>query len=79
MEHMLATVQPRLPYGASVIAVTGLLRPPVVDALDTLQRAGHPVLLLTAGDAIPQVPDSIAHHHMDQQDVWQTVATLDLD
>jgi uncharacterized protein (DUF58 family) len=78
LERLLAMLLPDLPYGASVIAITSLLRPAAVEALDAVQQGGHPVLLLTASETMPYVPDSIPSFHLGEQGDWQGVSRIAL-
>jgi uncharacterized protein (DUF58 family) len=78
MERMLDLLMSDLPFGASVVALTALPRAGIYEALDGLQRAGHPVLLLTTGTLPPTVPDSIPHHHLGEEDDWEAVPALEL-
>jgi uncharacterized protein (DUF58 family) len=78
LERMLLLLIGELPYGASVITITSLLRPPIIEALHAVQQAGHPVLLLTAGEAMPYVPEAIPSFHLGEQNAWQELETLAL-
>ena len=78
IERLLTMLIADLPYGSSVIAITAHLRPPILEALDAVQRAGHPVLLLTASESMPYVPDTIPSFHLGEQHAWQELATLAL-
>jgi uncharacterized protein (DUF58 family) len=77
-ERMLAILMSELPYGASVIAITALMRPTIIKALDAVQQAGHPVLLLTTGETMPYVPDTIPSFHLGDLDAWQDLEAFAL-
>lgn len=79
MERMLAQISAELPFGASVIAITSHPREPILEALDAMQQAGYPVLLLTAGDTMPYIPDTIPSFHLGDQDAWRELDTIALD
>lgn len=79
LETMLYDIMPELPFGATVIALTAQARPPVYEALATLQEVGHRVLLLTVGRSAPAVPLQIPHHHLGGAHVWQRLDALELD
>jgi hypothetical protein len=67
-----------LPYGSSVLVITAR---PVEDAmvsLLTLQDAGHPVLLLTVSDQVPEVPATFTTFHLGGRDAWHRLEALEL-
>ncbi|MHB1317056.1 MAG: DUF58 domain-containing protein [Anaerolineae bacterium] len=78
LERMLLMLIGDLPYGASVITITSLLRPPILEALDSVQQSGHPVLLLTASESMPYVPETIPSFHLGEQNAWHELETLAL-
>ena len=41
--------RPRLPYGASIFAITSLLSENILNALLDLRRKGHPIALILVG------------------------------
>jgi hypothetical protein len=49
---VLAAERHRLPVGATVLLITGLLDQMVLDHARTYRSAGHPVTLLLVGDAL---------------------------
>jgi uncharacterized protein (DUF58 family) len=74
--QLAAAVGMSLPFGASVIALSAWPGEETQEALLSLQDAGHPVLLLTAGDQEPVVSSQIEHHHLGGSDAWQNLAEL---
>ncbi len=48
-DHLLRLERPRLPYGASIFAITSLLNEDILNALLDLQMKGHPVALILVG------------------------------
>ncbi len=79
LDDMLYDIMLELPFGATVIALTAQPRPPVYEALATLQEVGHRVLLLTVGRAAAAVPLQIPHHHLGGANEWQRLEALELD
>ncbi len=75
---MLCEIIPDLPYGATVIAVTSQPNENVYESLGNLQEVNHRVLLLTVGRQPVDVPSQIPHHHLGDQDVWQSLDALEL-
>jgi hypothetical protein len=69
---------PSLPYGSTVLAITALATEPVLGSLLTLQDAGHPVVLLTVGDQMPEIPALFATFHLGGCDAWHHLETLQL-
>jgi len=75
---VLKIMRRRLPYGATVLALTAMPDEAVYEALLALQEAGHPVQLYTVGDAPFEVPDQLPSYHLGGRDVWQRLETLEL-
>jgi uncharacterized protein (DUF58 family) len=48
-DHLLRLEQRRLPYGASLFAITSLINDAILDGLLSLRRKGHPVALILVG------------------------------
>jgi uncharacterized protein (DUF58 family) len=71
-----AAVGTALPFGASIVALSAWPADETQEALLSLQDAGHPVLLLTAGDEEPTVSAQIEHRHLGGSDAWQNLAEL---
>jgi uncharacterized protein (DUF58 family) len=60
-DNLLRLEQPRLPYGASIFAITSLLNDTILDGLLSLRRKGHPIALILVGRQLdravpPEVP-----------------------
>ena len=75
---MLKLMRRRLPYGATVLAITARSDDAIYAALLSLQEAGHPVQLYTVGDAPVEVPDQLPSHYLGGRDVWQRLEALEL-
>ncbi|MDI3340786.1 MAG: DUF58 domain-containing protein [Sphaerobacter sp.] len=56
VEALLASEARRLPWGATVVVVTGYVTPALEETLTRLHRAGHTVTLLAFGDRAPDLP-----------------------
>ncbi|MHB0875423.1 MAG: DUF58 domain-containing protein [Anaerolineae bacterium] len=72
--QLAAAVGMALPFGASVVALSAWPSEETQEALLALRDAGHPVVLLTAGDEAPVVSSQIEHHHLGGTDAWQNLA-----
>ena len=75
---VLRMIRRRLPYGATVIAITAMPDDAVYQALLALQEGGHPVQLYTVGDDPVQPPETLSSFHLGGRDVWQRLTTLEL-
>jgi uncharacterized protein (DUF58 family) len=76
-DHLLRLEQPRLPYGASVFAITSLLNDAILDGLLSLRRKGHPIALILVGRQLdrpvpPEVPLCVVREN------WTELAALNL-
>jgi hypothetical protein len=78
LSHLLYRSMHVLPYGSTVVVLTARTVEPVLLALLTLQRAGHPILLLTVGDRRPQIPDRFTTYHLGGRDAWHRLEGLAL-
>jgi uncharacterized protein (DUF58 family) len=76
--HMLHTLMPHLPFGGTVVAISAMPDDDLYLSLADLQRAGHPVLLLTVGDQDPDVPHYLSSYHLGGADDWQHLEALEL-
>ncbi len=63
-ERLLLSEVPRLPYGASLIVVTGLLPPILLETIIRLKQSGRRITLLTFAKAIPPVMPGIQVIHL---------------
>mgnify|MGYP005841347065 CR=1 FL=1 len=70
-------LQPRLPYGATVVVITARPGEEVYERLFALDTAGHGVILLTVGDEEPGVPETLRHHHLGGRDAALHATALD--
>jgi uncharacterized protein (DUF58 family) len=75
---VLRTMRRRLPFGATVLALTAMPNEAIYEALLALQEAGHPVQLYTVGDDLPTVPVTLSSFHLGGRDVWERLETLEL-
>ncbi|HBY92482.1 MAG TPA: DUF58 domain-containing protein [Chloroflexi bacterium] len=67
----------RLPFGATLVAITATVDDALLAVLSARQRAGTPVLLLTVGRP-PRLPPllEIAHHHIGGRERWEHLESL---
>jgi uncharacterized protein (DUF58 family) len=78
LAQLLRRSMPALPYGSTVLAITARPVEEAMISLLTLQDAGHPVLLLTVSDQVPEVPVTFATFHLGGRDAWRRLETLEL-
>jgi uncharacterized protein (DUF58 family) len=76
-DNLLRLEQPRLPYGASIFAITSLLNDTILDGLLSLRRKGHPAALILVGRQLdravpPDVPLCVVHEN------WTELTALNL-
>jgi len=77
--EMLGELRLQLPFGATVVAITGMPSDAVYEALAAIQEAGHPVLLLTVGDEPVQVPERLPSFYLGGRDAWHRLEAVELD
>ena len=75
-DEMLYSVQPSLPFGSTVVAVTAVPTSGLYEAMLSLEQTGHRVLLLTVGDEEPAVPELLPSYHLGGSDAWHRLETL---
>ncbi len=75
-EEMIYQLQPSLPFGSTLVAVTAVPTEGLFEALLALERLGHRALLLTVGDEEPDVPELLASYHLGGTDAWHRLQTL---
>jgi uncharacterized protein (DUF58 family) len=78
LAQLLRRSMPSLPYGSTVLAVTARPVEETMISLLTLQDAGHPILLLTVGDQVPEIPSTFTAFHLGGRDAWRRLETLEL-
>lgn len=72
IEEVIQAEYTRLPIGSTVVLITGTLSDRLLDALTQLQRGGHAVTILFAGDASPSLKlPGITIHHLGGTAAWQ--------
>ena len=76
--EMLEELRLQVPFGATVVAITGMPDDPVYETLAAMQEAGHPVLLLTVGDEPVQVPERLPNFNLGGRDAWHRLEALEL-
>lgn len=78
-DELLETEAARLPYGATIVALTSIVTPATAEALLSLRRAGHPVTLLTLGDhvAVADLP-GIPSLYLGGSDRWRWLRSLEV-
>jgi hypothetical protein len=69
---------PLLPYGATIAAITAMPNDATYRALAALQDANHPIILLTIGDRMSDVPERFTRHHLGGHDAWHRLEALQL-
>ncbi len=77
--RLLRAEMARLPYGASVIAVTSVFDDDILAALLDLRSAGHPTTLVAIGEKPPAgVPDELDARWIGGHEAYRKLAELDL-
>ncbi len=77
-ENLLRLEAPRLPYGASIFAVTPIVNAAIADALFNLRTEGHPVALITVGSQPDRpIPPNISFYSVTQN--WTDFESLKLE
>jgi uncharacterized protein (DUF58 family) len=77
-ELLLDGITSQLPFGATLMAFTALVRQEIVETLLAVQAAGHPVILLSVGDVSPDLPEELTCYPLRGVDGWRDVETLQL-
>jgi len=75
-DEMVYAVQPSLPFGSTVVAVTAVPTSGLYEALLSLEQLGHRALLLTVGDEEPDVPDLVPSVYLGGTDAWHRLEAL---
>jgi len=78
-DEMLYQMQPSLPWGSTVAAITAVPNERLYEALLDLEKHGHRVMLLTVGDEEHDVPELLTHYYLGGRDEWNRLETLSLD
>lgn len=72
IEEVIQAEYTRLPIGSTIVIITGTLSDQLVDSLTQLQRGGHTVAILFAGDTPPPIKlPGVSIHHLGGTDTWQ--------
>ena len=79
LEQLLQLEAPHLPYGATIVVITAIMTPRLLQTLIDLRRREYGVVLLTLGNQ-PQVKHlpNIQHHHLGAHEEWHALEKLDL-
>ncbi len=77
--EMLYQMQPGLPYGSTVAAISAVPNERLYEALLDLEKQGHRVMLLTVGDEAFDVPELVMHYHLGGRDEWNRLEALSMD
>jgi uncharacterized protein (DUF58 family) len=77
-EELLNRLARRLPWGASVVAITAQPTPGLQAALLAVQDAGHGARLLTVGNAPAVAPANLAWEHLGDENDWKDLSALAL-
>ena len=76
-DDLLRLERPRLPYGASIFAITSLLNEAILNALSDLRTKGHPVALILVGRQPDRpVPPALPLYVVKQN--WTDIQALNL-
>ena len=76
-DRLLRIEAPRLPYGATILAVSAIVTGPILSALLDLRLAGHPIALVTVGRRPDRpVPPDLPVYCVTEN--WTELKTLDL-
>ena len=75
---MLYELPSGLPFGATVVAISAMPQEATYEALAVLEASGHPTMLLTVGEAAPDVPEGLHTYHLGGRDAWQHWEALGL-
>ena len=75
---LLRRSMPALSYGSTVVIVTAQPTKELFVSLLAMQRAGHPIVLLTVGDEKPEVPPMFTTYHLGGRDAWYHLEALEL-
>ena len=79
LERLLQLEATNLPYGTTVVAISGVVSPRLIQTLHDLRQRGFGVYLLTLGEArLPAPIPNLPYHHIDGNEAWHEVATLEL-
>lgn len=78
LHQLLRRSMSSLPFGCTVMAVTARVTEPLLVSLLTLQDAGHPVVLLTAGPQEQDLPDAFTAFDLGGRDAWHNLEALEL-
>ena len=81
IEALLQSEAPRLPYGTTLVVISGAITPRLRIALADLRRKGYAIALVTLGAESPPMVADVAHYHVDvgegdERKTWQTMETL---
>ena len=79
LEQLLQLEAPHLPYGATIVVITAIMTPRLLQTLIDLRRREYGVVLLTLGNQ-PQVTrlPNIQHHHLGAHEEWHALEKLEL-
>lgn len=69
IETLLAREAPRLPWGATLVVVTGYVTPGLEETLAALYRAGHAIVLVSFAEHAPDLPSrpGFRVHQVDEE------------
>lgn len=78
LTRLLGIIGSDLPYGATLVVFTSRPEAEVMEQLLSLQDAGHGVVLITAGEAPPDVPPQIISYHLGGTESWHELESFEL-
>jgi uncharacterized protein (DUF58 family) len=72
LEDMIQVERTRLPAGATVVVITGMISEPLIDILARVRGAGHTVTIIFVGDTpISKQLAGITIYHIGGEETWQ--------
>ena len=79
LENLLQAEARSLPYGTTIVAISGLLNKRLEQTLVDLQRREYGVVLVALGDAHLSAPlPNIQYHHIGGSERWHALESLEL-
>lgn len=79
IEDLLRAEANRLPWGATIVVITGRVTDALLATLLQLQAAGHVVTLIAYGHGVPpRIAQHLTVYDVGGEEMWDGLATLDL-
>lgn len=77
-DQLLHEVQPLVPHGTTLVAITAMPSEAIYEALMAYQESGRRVVLLTVGDMPPDTPASLTCYHLGGSDAWERLSAFEI-